>query len=207
MRVIWPILALAAIAVAWLISDRVAKGQASEERRRMEKWNSLSVEERLAAHTTWSEQRVTNDAVDKRNVWTFMVAAACGGALLVAALQDNTDAVSRQAEQAESQTRQNCLAFRLLVAGLTDATDSDIRAMQQRRDRLADALGNRDTQFSSIPGYEQLGPAVKNFLRGLVEGQVDDTQDEIARLDGDLARLRTNEDRLSEFATTLNCPE
>ena len=206
MSVVWPVLAITVIVVVWFVSDRISKARATEELREHERWKALPTEERLLAHTEWVQRKTEQWAVARRNTWTFIAIVVAGGALLLAGLQDNTDTVGAQAVQVENQARTNCRSFRQLVQVLNDFTDRDIRALQSRRNELADRLADADTAITEVPGFDQLGPAIQRFVRNIVTSQAEDSEAEIAVLDEDLARVRANEDTLSAFALELNCP-
>jgi len=206
-NILWPLLAVAAIVVVWLASDRMSKARAADELRVFEQWKTLPTDERLLAHTNWVERKTQLWAVERRNTWTFIAIVVAGGALLFAGLQDNTDSVGRQAVAVESQARRNCTYFRRLVQVLNDFTDRDIRAMQARRNELADRLSHEEPTLEDIPGYDQLGPAVQRFVLGIVDASAEESAAEIVTLDEDLARIRRNEDTLSSFALELNCPD
>lgn len=196
---VWALAIGVVVALFWTLTDRITKTRAKEELAELDTWKALPIDQRLLAHTHWSEQKVRTEADDKRNVWTFFVAVALGGTALLAWQQDLVDTTRAQADH-------NCRRLRTLIQGLNATVDADIRIRQEERDDIADNQGTGDARFREVPGYEQLGPGIKNFLDGLVEQARSDDFDQIATLDDELRRLRTAENLFSDLDEDLDCP-
>lgn len=196
---VWALGIVVVVALFWTLTDRITKTRAKEELAELDKWKGLPIDQRLLAHTHWAEQKVRTEADDKRNVWTFFVAVALGGTALLGWQQDLVDTTRQQADN-------NCRRLRTLVQGLNETIDADIRIRQEERDDIADTRGSTESRFEQVPGYELLGPGIKNFLDGLVEQARVDDADQIAVLDDELRRLRTTENLLSDLNEELDCP-
>lgn len=199
MLLFWPTLIVCLIVGTWIVTDRLSKSRARAELAEVAKWKSLPVEERLLAHTVWTEGRIREDANATRNLATIFVAVALGGAFMFNWIGDNALEVKHQAES-------NCERFRSLVTVLGDNTTAGIRLRQHERDDAADRLGREaGNAFEDIPGYSQLPQAVKDFLNGIVAAQRTNVEEDVASLDSELQRLRGQVDVLRDFTVKLNC--
>jgi uncharacterized membrane protein len=205
-----PIYIIAVILVVTLTGIFVARyidAVAEKDLLEVASWRGLPTEERLSAHTTFTERLVRERSLLVKIAAPFIVGVAGAGFLIIAALNANAEDVEHQAAAAEEQAQTNCMRFRQFITITAEDADQTIRDAARERDELADAIANETGDIESIPGYDQLGPGVKNFLDGLVAAQIVEAEVELARRDDELEGLRNWEDAISQFEGTLNCPE
>lgn len=193
MRIAIPLLIIVVVIVSHVVVGRVTQRRAADKLARVASWKSLPTEERLLAHTEFTEDLICSDADRTRNAVTFCLSVAAAGLLMIVWLDDNTSQVTAAAEQTNRQATENCRNFRTLVQLLSDEYTTDIR------DLTLFLEGDPEAAFRRLPGYDELDDATRKVISGLAAGQVIEAQDE-------LKIVRNRADIIRDFEDGLNCP-
>lgn len=193
MRIAIPLLIIAVVIITHLVVGRITQHRANEKLERVQHWKALPIEQRLLAHTEFTEELICNDADRARNAWTFCLSVAAAGLLMIVWLDDNTTQVSAQADESNAQATENCRNFRTLVQLLGDQYTEEIRELTVVLE------SDPESNFQDFPGYANLAPAVRQLLGAFAAQQVIEAQE-------DLEHIRHRADIIRDFEDSLNCP-
>lgn len=198
-RLVFPLLIIVVVVVTFVVVDKIAKVRMERQLRKVFGWRSLPTEQRLLAHTEFTEDYIRQDANRFRNTVTFCVSVAAAGLLMVVWLADLHQETRDRADE-------NCRHFRTLVNIQAADLDNDIRSATTERDELVAAIDSEPVELEDLPGYDELPPAGRVFLQALLDSQVAEANAVIDRLDSDIVLLRNREDVISGFTAILDCP-
>jgi len=200
MRILMPVLIIVVVVATYFVAGKMAKARADRQLADVEKWPTLPTDERLTAHTRFTQRFIREEAEHYRNTLTFCVSVASAAFLMVVWMADIN-------EQTREQASANCRNFRTLVALQAGDIDADIRAATDERNDLAAALSPQASTLTDIEGYEDLPFSAQTFLQGLLDAQILEAEVALSTLDSEIVGLRAREDVISGFAETLDCPE
>ena len=205
MRLLYPILIVIVVVLTHFIADKFTSAAARRQMAEIDKWPTLSVEERLRSHTDFTREFVKDEANRRRNAITFGVGVTLGGALLFAWVDDQAQDIRQFAEGSRTFTEQTCAAFAGFVQLLDIRVTEEIRVKQNARDDLAQQITDAPTSIEDLPGYDTIGPSLRLLLTASLEQQLEQAEVQLAEQDAELEGLRAYVDDVREFGRELSC--